>query len=267
MKKLLDICDLEKDEIFEIWQRVTLREFSKIQGDVAWSFEGTGIRTRTTFLQAFQKLGLSYVELPDFLKTSEPIEDLAGYMDPYFSMYVIRDNNHTKLSEFAKVSKRPLINAMSSEAHPCEVLTDAYYIQAKYSSIQEPEILLWGPTTNIYRSWHSLSKVLDFKLTQYCPEQYHLNDTEISFVNSLTGKFDVIITDAWPRGFSDSQYSLSKQILLELGNPLLLPTPPVTVGEELLFSPSETDLFSGYEQKKLLLPVQKAIISHLLKMG
>ena len=267
MKKLIDISDLEKDDIYEIWQKVSRQSFTKINGDVAWSFEGVGIRTRTTFVQAFQSLGLSYVELPDFLKTSESVEDLAGYMDPFFSIYVIRESNHERLAEFAKASKKPLINAMSCEAHPCEVLTDAYFLHSKHSTIQELNILLWGPTTNVYRSWYSLSRVIDLNITHYCPEQYHSTETGVAYIDKPIGNYDVVITDGWPSGFSDSNYSLSEQGLLELGNPMLLPTPPVTVGNELLFNPSRIDLFSGYEQKALLLPVQRAIVQHLLNEG
>lgn len=265
MIKLLDISSLEIDDIHNIWAIASDGEARKITGNIAWSFEGNGIRTRTTFIQAFQNLGLSYVELPNFLKTGEPVQDLAGYMDSFYSMYIIRDNNHKKMAEFAKATKRPVINAMSSEAHPCEVLTDAYYLHSKYGSLQELRILLWGPTTNVFKSWHSLSKVLGFNLTHFCPQEYHESGNGVTYSSSLVGKYDVVITDAWPSGFSDEKYSLSLSALAKLGSPELLPTPPVTLGKELLFSLSSYDKFTGYSQKSLLLTVQKAIIYYLLK--
>ncbi len=265
MKKLINLNNLEKEDILKIWQLTTDRTFPKNDGDIAWSFEGAGIRTRTTFLQAFQKLGLPYVELPGFLKTSEPVEDLAGYMDPFFSLYVIRDSNHGRMKEFAEASRRPLVNAMSSEAHPCEVLTDAYYLHSRFGDIEKLEILLWGPTTNVFKSWYALSEVLDLRITQYCPEEFHQNANGIKYTSKLSGKYDVVTTDAWPSGFEDSKYSLSEQDLVDMGSPLLLPTPPVTVGQELQFSPRSCQQFTGYDQKELLLPVQQAIISYLLQ--
>ncbi len=265
MNKLLDISDLKKEAIYQIWGEAAQNANTKFSGNIAWSFEGNGIRTRTTFLQAFQGLGLSYVELPNFLKTDESVQDLAGYMDSFYSMYVVRDNNHQRMTEFAEASTKPVINAMSSEAHPCEVLTDGYYLESKYNSLQELRILLWGPVTNVFQSWHSLSDVLNFNLTHFCPRENHKEMLGNSYVEELNGKYDVVITDGWPSGFSDNKYSLSESKLIELGSPLLLPTPPVTIGNELLFAPKNYVNFSGYAQKSLLIPVQKAIICHLLR--
>jgi ornithine carbamoyltransferase len=168
MINLLDITSLEKDDIHNIWAIASEGKVREIKGNIAWSFEGNGIRTRTTFIQAFQNLGLSYVELPNFLKTGEPVQDLAGYMDSFYSMYIIRDNDHKKMVEFSSSTERPVINAMSSEAHPCEVLTDAYYLNSKYDSLQRLRILLWGPVTNVFKSWQSLSKILGLNLPHYC---------------------------------------------------------------------------------------------------
>ncbi|MDQ3273277.1 MAG: ornithine carbamoyltransferase, partial [Pseudomonadota bacterium] len=132
---LINIDDLSKTEIREIWA-LAGKPHRSLTGTVAWSFEGNGIRTRTTFIQAFRELGLSYIELPNFLKTNERASDLAGYLDPFYAMYVVRESNHERLREFASVSSRPVINAMSCAAHPCEVLSDACYIEAELGSIE-----------------------------------------------------------------------------------------------------------------------------------
>jgi len=128
--KLIQINDLSAQDIRSIWSLAT-KPSTPVKGNVAWSFEGNGIRTRTTFIQAFQELNLSFVELPNLLKTNERVADLAGYLDPFYDIYVIRDSNHERLTEFANASHRPVVNAMSSFGHPCEVLTDAYSIEKK----------------------------------------------------------------------------------------------------------------------------------------
>ena len=201
--KLLDIDHLTKNDIYRIWDSIDNKTTLKLKANVAWSFEGNGIRTRTTFLQAMQNLGINYIELPNFLKTGESVQDLAGYMDAFYSMYIIRENNHQRLTEFAEATKRPVINAMSCEAHPCEVLTDAYYLQSKFDSLSSLKILLWGPLTNVFKSWHSLADVLDLNVTHYCPEENHNDADCISYIDQLSGEYDVIITDAWPSGFSN----------------------------------------------------------------
>ena len=74
---LLRIADLTPDDVHAIWS-LARSSTPSVGGRVAWSFEGNGIRTRTTFIQAFWDLGLSYIELPNLLKTDERVCDLAG---------------------------------------------------------------------------------------------------------------------------------------------------------------------------------------------
>ncbi|SMF09434.1 ornithine carbamoyltransferase [Alteromonadaceae bacterium Bs31] len=265
MFNLLDIDDFDKEDIYTIWRNVADVSPSKIEANIAWSFEGNGIRTRTTFIQAFQKLGASYVELPNFLKTEESVQDLAGYMDAFYSMYVIRESNHQRLQAFASATARPVINAMSNDAHPCEVLTDAYYLFSKFKALEEVRFLLWGPVTNVFKSWHSLSSVLGLNVTHYCPSGYHQDTKGVTYTECCTGRYDVVITDAWPGDFSNSSYSLSAEHLRKMGNPFLLPTPPVGVGRELQQPLFDLVNFVGYQQKAWLLPVQLEIVSYLLR--
>lgn len=267
MVQLLDIDNLSKEDIRVIWCAVDNREEREARVNIAWSFEGNGIRTRTTFIQAFQSLGANYVELPNFLKTGESAKDLAGYMDSFYSMYVIRESNHQRLIEFSNATTKPVINAMSNEAHPCEVLTDTYYLYSKFKSLSDLRILLWGPVTNVFKSWHSLGNTLDLNIKHYCPLEYHQNDRSVSYTDNLYGNYDVLVTDAWPEGFSDNSYSLSNEKLNDIGCPLILPTPPVTVGNELSSPISSLENFVGYRQKYLLLPVQIETIYYLLGNG
>lgn len=141
---LVSLADLAAADVRAIW-RLAAAPDEPLAGTVGWSFEGNGIRTRTTFMQAFRELGLSFSELPNLLKTSERACDLAGYLDPFYAIYVIRESIHARLVEFATASRRPVINAMSSEGHPCEVLTDAFYIDTALLPITKVRISLCGP--------------------------------------------------------------------------------------------------------------------------
>lgn len=234
-----------------IWGLVA-QPATTLSGTVAWSFEGNGIRTRTTFIQAFRELGLAFTELPNLLKTGERPCDLAGYLDPFYDIYVVRDSDHARLEAFAAASQRPVINAMSSEGHPCEVLTDAYFVETRLLSLERTRICLWGPPTNVLRSWHELADLLGLSVR-------HVWEAE-----SGEGQADLVITDGWPTGTEGSAWSLTKEHLARMGNPLLLPTPPFSIGRELSFDPLTYPRFVGYQQKELLLPVQKAILRYAL---
>ncbi|MDQ0072324.1 ornithine carbamoyltransferase [Variovorax boronicumulans] len=246
---LVSLSECTPDDVRAIWRLAGAPDV-KLDGHVAWSFEGNGIRTRTTFLRAFRDLGLAFIELPNLLKTAERTCDLAGYLDPFYDIYVVRDSDHARLQEFAAASGRPVVNAMSAEGHPCEVLTDAYFIDTTLMPIERARVCLWGPMTNVFRSWHELSRVLGFSLQHVCGAPFQ--------------EADIVITDSWPSGGEAACRSLTEDDLAAMGHPVLLSTPPFSVGRELAFDPVHHARFAGYEQKMLLLPVQKAILRYLL---
>lgn len=264
---LIQLSDLQPQDIRHIWAGVHAPG-AALQGTVAWSFEGNGVRTRTTFIEAFRQLGLAFTELPNLLKSRERACDLAGYLDPFYALYVVRESDHGRLSEFAAASRRPVINAMSAAGHPCEVLTDAHYIDTQIKPLAKARVCLWGPSTNVFRSWHELAQVMGFDLVQVCDRRFHEVLPHVAFVESsaLPDAVDVVITDSWPAGAeADAETQsdltpLTEEHLAALGNPALLPTPPFTLGRELTVDPVAYPGFVGYQQKELLLPVQAAII-------
>lgn len=256
---LISLAKLNAQDIRNIW-RLVAEPTIPLRGTVAWSFEGNGIRTRTTFIQAFRELGLEFTELPNLLKTGERACDLAGYLDSYYDIYVVRESNHSRLAEFAAASRRPVINAMSGDGHPCEVLTDAYYVNKELVPLERSKICLWGPPTNVFRSWHELAQVIGFSILHVCEARFHETKPNVTFSETPPAVADVVVTDAWPNGVEAADWCLSKQKLVEMGHPKLLPTPPFTIGRELDFDPLEYSGFTGYGQKELLLPVQKAIL-------
>jgi ornithine carbamoyltransferase len=258
---LLDVNDLSAAQIRAIWALAAVPT-QRRAGTVAWSFEGNGIRTRTTFIQAFRQLGLDYTELPNLLKTSERACDLAGYLDPFYDIYVLRESNHERLREFAAASSRPVINAMSSAAHPCEVLSDACYIDSKIGPIESVKIGLWGPPSNVFQSWYALAAVFGIRVHHFCGAEFHTDNAHVVFHSGPAEKVDILVTDGWPSEFNDPTWSLTREHLAHLSNPKLLPTPPFSIGRELGFDPLAYEGFVGYEQKRVLLPVQRAILMY-----
>ncbi|MEN9763727.1 MAG: hypothetical protein RI906_3553 [Pseudomonadota bacterium] len=264
-KHLITIADLNPDDVDAIFALVGSQSFEfSARRAVAWSFEGNGIRTRASFIQAFRELRLSFTELPNLLKTHERAHDLAAYLAPLFDLFVIRESDHGRLADFAHFSPSPVINAMSAQAHPCEVLTDAYFIQQSIKPLRDARIVLWGPTTNVYHSWHELAALLGFSVIQVCDQSEHENLSNVKFSVSPPSIADVVITDRHPAAVENAFCPLTLAHLQSMGKPALLPTPPFSVGGEMLFDPASYPEFVGYEQKSLLVPVQKAVITHLL---
>ena len=141
----------------------------------------------------------------------------------------------------------------------------AYFSNKNIKPIESAYILLWGPLTNVFYSWYSFAEIIDFRIYHYCHDEFQISNASIEYVNQCFKKADVIITDGWTKGFNNTDFTLSKELYNNLGEPFLLPTPPFTIGKEISFDPVESQKFVGYEQKKLLLDVQSAILQFLLK--
>ncbi len=253
MKDLINTQSIPRDTLEAIWRLVGTDEDLRSAGMVACSFQGSGTRTRTTFFQAFDQLGLKTIELPAFLDTAERASDLAGYLDQFYSLYVIRYRDHEKLEAFAKASKRPVINAMSAREHPCEAIADAHWFHTSVKPLDQSRVLLWGPTTNVLRSWQHIAGTAGAVVSVMSKG-----------AETLPVSVDLVITDGWPSYFADPALSLTQAHLEHMGLPMLLPTPPFTIGQEVAFDPLAYKNFTGYEQKGSLLTVQKAIIQYLI---
>ena len=265
---LIDISDLQPSDIHEIWKRAE-EPSGSLSGTVGWSFEGNGVRTRTSFIQAFRELGLTPIELPNLLKTDERLMDLAGYLDEFYQLYVIRESNHEQLRAFANCSSRPVINAMSKDSHPCEVLTDAFALQKRLGPLSGLRTCLWGPPSNVFRSWHQMAQLMKLQIWHACERRYH-NPTEafVTYTEHPVSPMDVIITDSWASSLTSEpgpEWSLSLEVLRELNMPILLPTPPFFVGKELALDPTTYPNFIGYAQKAMLIRVQRAIVTYAVE--
>jgi ornithine carbamoyltransferase len=271
--RLIHLTDLRAQDIHTIWHLARQAPTASTpaatpRGPVAWSFEGPGIRTRTSFLQAFAQLGLGWIELPGLLKTEERVSDLASYLDPFYSLYVVRESDHARLGAFAEASARPVINAMSSQGHPCEVLTDAFSIECLIGPLPALRIGLWGPMTNVLRSWHELAQVLGLRLHHFGPPEHRgAPSAAVQGHDSADTAVDLLITDGWPVGFDDPAWSVTPRHLAALGQPRLLPTPPFRIGREWACDPVRQPGFLGHAQKHDLLPVQRALVAHLLEQA
>lgn len=254
MRNLIDTRSLKPDAIERIWRLVPAVDTPADVGPVAFSLQGSGTRTRTTFLQALSDLGLRSIELPMFLDTKERAQDLAGYLDPFYALYIVRYHDHDRMKAFADASRRPVINAMSSLEHPCEALSDAYWFHTTAKPLDRATIVLWGPATNVLRSWANVAGACGATVTLVEKAS-----------EALPEKIDLVVTDGWPQDHRDQCPRLTEAHLAQMGRPLLLPTPPFTIGEELDFDPTTYANFAGYDQKFYLLKVQKAIIRYVIE--
>lgn len=273
-KDLITLTDLSPADIahiFDLADRSDSLAFPRSAGLTACtSFEGNSIRTRATFVKALVDLGITPVDVPNLLKTGEDVRHLAGYLDNWVDLYILRDRDHERMAAFAASSAKPVINAMTAQAHPCEVLADLYSIQKEKGDVRRLRYCILGPRTNVLASWQRIGQVMGLDMVHVLPPGTAPNvppGIEVSHVKAdgLTGA-DVILTDAWPQGFSDPSLQLTlADLAAAKPDAWVIPCPPFNVAQEIRAEVIDSHYFAGYAQKRYLYDVQKALIAFSLK--
>lgn len=274
-KKLIFIDDFTKEEIYEIFKRAD--KFVKAAGQVkplegkmvVLFFPESSIRTRVTFEKGIQELGGKTILFPpSALDKKEKIEDVIGYLENWVDAIVVRHSNIEVVKSMAKYARIPVINAMTSENHPCEIITDLYALSKLYKDIEKKKFLFVGAKGNIGNSWKVASELMGFELEQCCPIGYELDNIKFhtNIDDAILGK-DIICTDSIPdkakEDFKEYQITLQHMEKSKSGA-ILNPCPPFFRGEEVSGDVINSDYFVGYGFKKDLVPVQQAILCYLL---
>jgi len=272
---LISITDLGPsavESLFNLAQELKAAHHPKFPGlTCAYSFEGRSLRTRAAFLKAFADLELTAIELPNLLKTSESKHHLAGYLDQWIDLYVIRESVHASLEEFACASRNPVINAMTSREHPCEVLSDAFWLWERFGGLEGLKFCIVGPPTNVLNSWVGLCQLLGLAFIRVLPAGF-IDPNGISSPENLTRsleeglrRVDLVLTDAWPEGFHNPTYQITPEKLDHANRGVIvIPCPPFNTDNEVNQALIDSPYFSGYDQKRDLYTVHMAILVALL---
>lgn len=232
-------------------------------------FPESSIRTRVTFEKGIHELGCRTILFPpSALDKKEKLEDVMGYLANWVDAVVVRHSDIDVVMNLAKYAKIPVINAMTSENHPCEIITDLYSLSKLYKNIDKKKFLFVGAKRNIGNSWKEASELIGFELEQCCPVGYEMENVK-SYTNindAILGK-DIICTDSIPdkakKDFKEYQITIQHMEKANQGA-ILNPCPPFFRGEEVSEDVINSDYFVGYGFKKNLLSVQQVILCYLL---
>ena len=148
--ELLAILD-RAVQLGELWR--TQRMPQTLRGKrVALWFYGHGFRNRLAFELGAREMGASIAYVPGDLGVHEPIQDVAGYLESWFSMVVIRAQHHEDLLEVAVRSAIPVINARTDRSHPCEVMGDLSYLMSVRRDLSGLRLVFVGEPSNLCMS-------------------------------------------------------------------------------------------------------------------
>ena len=276
-KSLVFIDDFSKEEIYEIFKLADkfaddISQVKTLEGKtVVLFFPESSIRTRVTFEKGIQELGGRTILFPpEALDKKEKLGDVIGYLENWVDAIVVRHSDIEVVKNMAKHAKIPVINAMTSENHPCEIIADLYALSKLYKDIEKKKFLFVGAKGNIGNTWKVASELMGFKLEQCCPVGYEIDNIKCyTNINEAIIEKDIICTDSIPSKAKEDfkEYQITLQHMQKANQGAILnPCPPFFRGEEVSEDVINSDYFVGYEFKKCLINVQQAILCYLLDM-
>ncbi len=227
LKHYLQFTDLSVDEYAYIFQRAALikkkfkayeKHHSLSDRTLAMIFEKASTRTRVSFEAGMYQLGGSVVHLTtgdSQLGRSEPIEDSAKVISRMVDLVMIRTFGQDKINSFAANSRVPVINGLTNEFHPCQILADLFTFIEYRGHTNHPldclkgKVVAWvGDGNNMANTWLQAANMLGFTVHVSTPSGYEVNPVIAGLSNSHCYKVfedpmqacenaDLVTTDVW----------------------------------------------------------------------
>ncbi|WP_018123450.1 ornithine carbamoyltransferase [Desulfovibrio oxyclinae] len=177
----LTILDFPRDEAFEMLKRAHEMKRNSLRPDVLSGktilliFEKASTRTRVSFEVGVRHLGGNAVFIASRdsqLGRSEPLEDTARVLARYADGLVVRTFGQHKLDVLAEYGDIPIINALTDEYHPCQVMSDMLTMYERTPDLEKLKVAWIGDGNNMAHSFINASAMFGFELAVACPEGY-----------------------------------------------------------------------------------------------
>ncbi|HHV48863.1 MAG TPA: ornithine carbamoyltransferase [Rhodocyclaceae bacterium] len=252
-------------------------------------FEKASTRTRLSFEAGVQQLGGTAIYLntrDSQLGRGEPVEDAAQVISRMSDIVMIRTFEQDIIERFAANSRVPVINGLTNEYHPCQILADIFTYIEHRGSIQGKTVAWVGDANNMCNTWLQAAQVLDFKVHVSTPPGYALNPDLISGVDQAHYQIfadpmaacrgaDLVTTDVWTSmGFEAENEVRMKAFadwcvdaeMMAVAHPqaLFMHCLPAHRGEEVTAEVIDGPQSVVWDEAENRLHVQKALMEYLV---
>jgi ornithine carbamoyltransferase len=303
IKHYLQFSDLTAAEYAYIFERAALikkkfkaydKHHTLADRTLAMIFEKASTRTRVSFEAGMYQLGGSVVHLTtdgSQLGRAEPIEDSAKVISRMVDLVMIRTYEQTKIERFAEHSRVPVINGLTNEFHPCQILADIFTYIEHRGSIAGKTVAWVGDGNNMANTWLQASEILGFTVHLSTPSGYEVDPSIAGIRSSDSYKAfndpmqacagaDLVTTDVWTSMGYEAENEARKtafadwcvdEEMMRTAKPdaLFMHCLPAHRGEEV-----EAEVIDGpqsvvWDEAENRLHVQKALMEYLLlgKLG
>ena len=251
-------------------------------------FEKASTRTRLSFEAGMFHLGGHSIFLSPRdtqLSRGEPLADSSIVMSSMLDAVMIRTFAHATLTEFAAHATVPVINGLSDDLHPCQLLADIQTFTELRGSIQGKTVVWIGDGNNMCNSYIEAAVQFDFNLRVACPVGYEPNPQLLAWAGSrVTVLHDpqqavqgahLVSTDVWASMGQEDQaqarmaefrpFQVSKNLLdLAAADVLLMHCLPAHRGEEVSLDVLDDPRAVVWQQAENRLHAQKALLEFLI---
>ncbi|HEX8989817.1 MAG TPA: ornithine carbamoyltransferase [Rhodocyclaceae bacterium] len=293
--QLKDFTRAELDHVFERtrWIKQQFKAYKQYwplqDRTLVMIFEKASTRTRLSFEAGMQQLGGSAIYLntrDSQLGRGEPVEDAAQVISRMSDIVMIRTFEQDIIERFAAHSRVPVINGLTNEYHPCQILADIYTYIEHRGSIQGKTVAWIGDSNNVCNTWLQAAEVFGFQVRvstppgyEVEPERANLHGTghykEFSDPMEAARGADLVTTDVWTsmgfeaeneerlRDFADWQVDADMMKAANAGA-LFMHCLPAHRGEEVAAEVIDGPQSVVWDEAENRLHVQKALMEYLL---
>lgn len=252
-------------------------------------FEKASTRTRLSFEAGMIQLGGQAIFLSPRdtqLGRGEPIGDAAIVMSRMLDAVMIRTFAHSTLTEFAASSRVPVINGLSDDLHPCQLLADMQTFHEKRGSIKGKTVAWIGDGNNMCNSYIEAAQQFDFQLRVACPEGYEPHPEFLAQAEDRVTIFrdpreavagaHLVSTDVWASMGQEEEiaerlklftpYQVNRALLDAAAKDVLfLHCLPAHRGEEISEDLLDDPRSGAWDQAENRLHAQKALLEFLVE--
>jgi ornithine carbamoyltransferase len=299
-RDLISITDLSKEELLALLEltdyikklsKIGVKNFNYLNGKkIALMFQKHSTRTRSSFSVAIHELGsipyyFSWNELQ--IARGETVEDTARVLNKYFDGLILRVYGHDILYSYAKEFDGPVINALSDEEHPCQIIADLYTIYEKFRKLEGIKIGFVGDTANnVATSLTLASALLGLHIRLIGPSKYQpkkeVIEKAMNVARKTNGKIeitedsnavedlDIIYTDVFVSMGMESEkeerlkvfkkYQVNEKMMEKASNAYFMHCGPWHLGEEVTAEVVYSKRSLAFEQAENRLHTSKAIL-------
>ncbi|MEW9898842.1 ornithine carbamoyltransferase [Chitinivorax sp. PXF-14] len=253
---------------------------------LAMVFEKQSTRTRVSFEAGMYQMGgiaLNLTTGQTQLGRGEPIEDVARVISRMVDIVMIRTYNQDIIERFALYSRVPVINGLTDEHHPCQIMADIFTFIEHRGSI-EGKIVAWvGDGNNVARSWLQAAKIFGFTLHVSTPPGFELAAGEDDgphlkvFADPMEAAkdADLVTTDVWTSmGWEDEEADRKEKFadwqvdadMMRVARPdaLFMHCLPAHRGEEVSAEVIDGPASVVWDEAENRMHTQKAVLEYLL---